>query len=71
MFHTIVQFYAPYIQICKSIESFTDTGSPIMDFDAFSIFCNQLGNFMSKPYIKLNGDEEDRGSLKNRRKHKS
>ena len=35
-----------------------------MDFDAFSIFCNQLGNFMSKPCIKLNGDEEHTGSLK-------
>ena len=46
MFHTIVQFYAPYIQICKSIEGFTDTGSPIMDFDAFSILYNRLRNFM-------------------------
>ena len=39
---------APYIQICKLIESYTDTGSPIIDFGAFLIFCKQLGNFNLK-----------------------
>ena len=50
--------------ICKLIEGFTDTGIPIIDFDALSIFCNHLDNFMSKPCIKLNGDGEHTGSLK-------
>ena len=50
--------------ICKLIESFTDTGIPIMEFYEFSIFCNHLDNFMSKPCIKLNGDDEHTGSLK-------
>ena len=64
MFREIAYFNTPYIQIYKLIENYTDTGSPIMEFDVFPIFCNQLGNFMSKPCIKLNGDEEHTGSLK-------
>ena len=71
---TIAQFYAPYLQICKLIESYTDTGSPIMDFDASSILCNHLSNFMTKHCIKLNGDEEHTGLLRenvNGQKNKS
>ena len=38
--------YAPCIQICKLIENYSDTGSPIIDSEAFAILYYRLRNFM-------------------------
>ena len=47
LFQTInSSIYAPCIQICKLIENYSDTGSPIIDFDAFAIPYYRLRNFM-------------------------